>query len=143
LFGQAQQILQANRAKAGVKVKPGRGEIRHMLARLATCPLCGGAMLRSNKGAGNGSEPRYVWSKAIQVTDGCKRVRVNVSDVEKGLIANADALANSIPSADTTLAENTAATRKALSVVTEQNWKLATLLDETPSKTVMQKIQAN
>jgi len=99
LFEQARQMRESNRAHAGSKINSGRGEIRHILARLATCPLCGGAMKRTNKG--NGSPPQYVCSKALSGKAGaCKRVYVSVADVERAMCDGADALARGAPGAD-------------------------------------------
>lgn len=102
VFEQAQAVLVANRAKAGGRTNPGRGEIKHFLARLATCPLCGSAMLRANKGRPD--DAKYVCSKARQHAGACERVYVPVSLVETALRANADKLAGSAPLADPALA---------------------------------------
>lgn len=110
LFAQVATVREQNCAKAGAKINsPGRGpkgrervygEVAHLLARLACCPVCGAAMKRSNKGASSRSEPKYICTRAISGKSGaCKRVYVPVADVENALIAAADTLRDA-PNAD-------------------------------------------
>lgn len=113
VFEQAQAVLASNRAKAGGRTNPGRGEIRHFLARLATCPLCGSAMLRANKGRAD--QAKYVCSKARQHAGTCERVYVPVALVETALRANADMLAASAPLSDPALADELAGVEQLLS----------------------------
>ena len=101
LFAQAEAVRLQNRAHAGAKyAQPVRGEIRHILARLAFCPLCGSAMLRSYKGDPR-YPARYICSKALSGKAGdCERVYVLVNAVERALCAGASALARGAPGED-------------------------------------------
>jgi DNA invertase Pin-like site-specific DNA recombinase len=101
LFAQAEAVRLQNRAHAGAKYsQPVRsGEIKHILARLAVCPVCGSAMLRTNKG--NGYAPKYVCSKAYAGKAGaCQRVYVPVAAVERAVCLGAAALARGAPGED-------------------------------------------
>jgi len=98
LFEAAARMRDGNRAKAGSRIV-GRLEIKHILARLATCPACGGSMSRV---ANTDKAPRYVCAKTLQ-GGACVRHLVYVADVEKALVANADALGALAPTPDPAL----------------------------------------
>jgi hypothetical protein len=111
LFAQAAQLRTSKRAHAGARIG-GHGEIRHLLAKLATCPICGSAVRRANKG--EASAAKYVCSRAVALSVGskqrlergvptCQRVYVPVADVERALIDNAERLCADAPSLDAAL----------------------------------------
>ena len=112
LFEEAARVRDGNRARAGSRIV-GRMEIKHILARLAVCPKCGGSMTRI---ANTGKAPRYMCARAIAGVKGaCVRQYVYVADVERALVSNADALGVSAPGPDAALAAQiqTVATRLA------------------------------
>ena len=100
-FNRVQALLSANRPVRGAKLHTSRGEIKHVLATLARCPLCDSAMLRENKGRG---EAKYVCTKSTDGA-GCNAHRVPVKQVEEALIAQADTLARNMPATDPALGE--------------------------------------
>jgi DNA invertase Pin-like site-specific DNA recombinase len=103
-FNRVQALLSANRPVKGSQLHTSRGEIKQLLATLARCPLCDSAMLRENKGKG---EPKYLCTKNAAGA-GCSVQRVPVKQVEEAIIANARALANSMPAMDPSLGERVA-----------------------------------
>jgi DNA invertase Pin-like site-specific DNA recombinase len=104
-FNRVQALLAANRPVRGAKLHTSRGEIKHVLATLARCPLCDSAMLRENKGRG---EAKYVCTKSTDGA-GCNGHRVPVKQVEEALVAQADTLARLMPATDPALGEQLAA----------------------------------
>jgi DNA invertase Pin-like site-specific DNA recombinase len=103
LYEQARVVRESNRAHAGSRINAGRGEIRHILARLATCPVCGSAMKRVYKGDPR-YPARYVCSRALAGKAGtCQRVYVSVAAVTRAMCEGAAALERGAPGADATL----------------------------------------
>lgn len=103
IFAQAATVREQNRAKAGAKINSGRNTgPKHILANLACCPVCGSAMLRTNKG--HRTPPRYVCTRALSRKSGeCQRVYVTIADVERAIIANAQLLARAAPGGDASI----------------------------------------
>ena len=101
LFAKAATLRAQNQAKAGSKIGSARGEVSHILARLASCPVCGKAMMRRNAGEGHRQAPRYVCSQAIAGKSGaCQRVYVPVAIIERAIVDNAALITASAPIGD-------------------------------------------
>lgn len=77
--------------------------ISHVLAGLAKCPKCGGAMIRVNKGAGGkGGYPYLICSRA-KVGAGCVYRSVRVEMAEATVLAAHNTLSASMPLGSPTL----------------------------------------
>jgi DNA invertase Pin-like site-specific DNA recombinase len=73
--------VRAIRDTATVVRPKGRSTPRNLVAGLAVCPLCAGAMIRVNKGSAKRGKPYLVCSKA-KVGAGCSYKAVGLEEVE-------------------------------------------------------------
>jgi len=106
-FDAVAALRELNRVKAGVPMNSTGvpGEVKHILAFLARCPVCQSSMTRVSKT--KGTAPRYMCSKALSGAAGaCVRTYVPVADVERALCAAADQLAAAAPGIDATVGES-------------------------------------
>jgi len=81
LWAEVHALSQGKQAKA--RGRQASAPVSSMLARLATCPLCGGTMTRVTKGAR--SSPKFVCIRAKRKA-GCRYKIVSVAEVEEALI---------------------------------------------------------
>jgi DNA invertase Pin-like site-specific DNA recombinase len=94
--------------KAGRRAPPPGGasksSVSHLLAGLATCPLCGSTMTRVTKGSSDkAGKPKLVCTKA-KTGAGCQYHGVDVETVERALIAGLDRAAAEAPGPDESIA---------------------------------------
>jgi DNA invertase Pin-like site-specific DNA recombinase len=87
-FARATAVRASRRPKAGAPRVTTLSTA--LLARLATCPICGSSIKRENKGPASRVPTRYVCTQALNGK--CERVRVGQAAVEAGLVAGADRL---------------------------------------------------
>jgi DNA invertase Pin-like site-specific DNA recombinase len=99
-FAQAATVRDAKRARPGSMIGSARSSaITHLLANLATCPVCGKSMKRMSKGPR--TPPRYVCTRALSGAKGaCQRVYVTVAAVERAIVDNVASIAADAPIGD-------------------------------------------
>ncbi|MGH8235387.1 MAG: recombinase family protein [Steroidobacteraceae bacterium] len=126
----------------GARVGQARG-IKNVLAGLARCPLCGNLMARCCiRSDGKQGGPRLVCGRA-RLGAGCNYRSVSLALVEAALAAGAPTLTAGVPDTSAELRaslEAVSAKRADLLLSIED---MVTLLSNTPSKTVAQRIQAS
>lgn len=84
--------------KSGYGQSRARGKVQNILSGLGACPLCGGTMLRVDKGAR--SKPKLVCTNAKNGA-GCNYHSVHLSFVENSICHHAETLAQVPPAAHT------------------------------------------
>lgn len=84
--------------KSGYGQSRAKGKVQNIIAGLGACPLCGGTMLRVDKGAR--SKPKLVCTNAKNGA-GCTYHSVHLSSVEDSICHHAETLAQVPPAAHT------------------------------------------
>lgn len=104
VFSQVAAMRDANRARPGATVPTGeRSAPKHILTRLARCPVCDKNMARTSQG-------KYLCSLAASGKKGaCVRRYVDVATVEAALVANVDRITATAPGGDPAVAAQIAA----------------------------------
>lgn len=88
----------AGRTGAANVARPRSGGVRHLLAGLARCPLCGASMLRISKGSTAKSGPPYLACSRAKQGAGCVYRAVRVSAVHDAILTGASVLVGTAPS---------------------------------------------
>lgn len=112
--------------------------LRNMLAGLARCPHCEHLMGRNSKA--NNAWPRLACVRA-QMGAGCKYKSVRLDVLENALVANAAKFVTQIPMPDDSLHARIAETEAALKNSQARIDDLSTLLDDTPSRVIAERIR--
>ncbi len=97
---------QSMRSKtAGAAARPRTKGVRHLLAGLAKCPLCGSTMTRVTKGSKKKAGLPYLACVQAKAGVGCQYKTVKVADVEAALVSHIGIIAATAPSGLTDLDE--------------------------------------
>ncbi|QNK70557.1 recombinase family protein [Variovorax sp. PAMC26660] len=110
---EAFHAAQAMKQKAGreATARPRSGGVRHLLAGLAVCPLCGASMSRITKGSRTkAGHPYLVCSRAKQGA-GCVYKAVRVKDVDAAITIGASFVVGTAPSGQSGLDQEWQATQ--------------------------------
>lgn len=123
----------------------GRSVPVHMLAGLATCPLCKASMTRVFKGR-KGGKPYLVCTRA-KGGAGCRYRQVKVEQIEEAITRNAGFIAAHVPSPDEQAQTNLESLRAAYGGVQDQIENLLQAIertrDEGVSRTLVRRLHEN
>lgn len=134
-FNKAQKRLAEVRRKRIVRPP----HLKNVLAGLARCPECDGLMDRRARG---NALPALICARA-RAGAGCVFKSVRLSVLEAALATGAAKLAAEVPDTSAELRKELEAARAKLAETTTLIEDLATVLSDTPSKTIAQRIQAH
>lgn len=134
---------QAMRAEAaGSVARPRAKGVRHLLAGLAKCPLCGQSMTRVTKGSrAKAGHPYLVCTKAKDGA-GCAYKTVRVDAVDSALMSKAEFIGGTAPSGVTNLDEKLEAALAHREAVEEAQDNLVAALSRGDSPAIRRKLDA-
>ena len=129
-FRRAQSLLE------GMRTASRSQAVQNILARLAVCPVCGGAMTRVWKGV-RGGEPKLVCAAAK--VGKCEYVSVPLPAVQHALIRTAG---NPLPRAEKGLDAEVRSAEAGLEAIDEAIEELVEAIEQSSSPTLLKRLKA-
>lgn len=112
--------VQDMRGHASQQAPRGSSPLQNILAGLAKCPLCLGAMTRVVKGSSKRAGSPYLVCAKAKAGAGCVYKAVKMVDVETALLSNLNYIVATIPTGDDGVDEKLRGLEEAASILSEQ-----------------------
>ncbi|RJP65835.1 MAG: recombinase family protein [Comamonadaceae bacterium] len=127
---------------SGAPARPPKSGVKHLLAGLAKCPLCGQTMTRISKGTSSKAGPPYLVCTKAKEGAGCTYKAVRVENVHHALVSNASFIAGSAPSGLTDLDQQLEAAIAYRESVEDAQGHLVEALSRGDSPAIRRKLDA-